>query len=281
MLVLNKAIGARCKAIDNKVIGGEMATKDKMYHGTIEMAYDPIKHMYTVNGLRVPSVTTVTGVMDKPALIPWAVNETINYVAGAWRPESKYSREQIDGILKDAKSARFRTSQKALNIGREAHEWVEAWIKGKILNIPTPPIPDYPPVRTAIESYLEWERATRPLYLSSERRVYSLKHMYSGTLDTLAVIDGAVTVTDLKTSKGIYPEYFIQCAAYAQAVSEEDDIKIGRLSVIRIPKDGGVVEVETRSDVDNLFSVFNACLTIWRWKNNWDPKSPDWNIDNS
>lgn len=241
-----------------------------LYDGAVTMVYDPIKHMYTANGVLVPSVTSVTGIVDKPALIHWAVNESLDHIRHVWKPGKGYTKDQIRAILYDAKEARFRTSGKALNIGTEAHDWIERYIKSRILDLTTPEMPDYPPILNAVNAYLEWEaQAGNIEYIASERKVYSRKYMYSGTVDILMEIDGKVIVADLKTSKAIYPEYYIQCAAYASAIAEEDDRPIDNISVIRVPKDGESVEIVERSDIDYLFGIFRACLVVWRWKNNW------------
>lgn len=252
-----------------------------LYNGEVEMRYDPIAHMYTANGIVVPSVTKVVGVIDKPALIYWAVNETIAHIKSSWKPDETYSNEQIQAILADAKGARFRTSQKALNIGSDAHDWVERYIKSKILNTPLPELPEYPPVLNAVNSYIEWEKDAGVEYISSERRLYSVKYAYSGTVDITMRVNDEVVVADLKTSKGIYPEYYLQCAAYASAIEEEDGIDVKRIAIIRIPKDGGEVEVEESEDLNTLFGVFRACLAIWRWKNNWNPEDEKWTRDYS
>lgn len=241
-----------------------------LYDGNVTMVYDPIEHMYTANGVLVPSVTGVTGVVDKPALIYWAVNETISHVKHMWKPGKEYTKEQIKSILYDAKEARFRSSGRAKNIGTEAHDWIERYIKSRILELQPPEMPDYPPVLSAVEAYLDWERNAGDLeYISSERKVYSRKYMYSGTVDILLRINGELVVADLKTSKAIYPEYYIQCSAYASAISEEDGSVVDKIAIIRVPKDGEGVEIAESVDVDYFFGIFRACLVIWRWKNNW------------
>jgi len=257
-----------------------MVIDQKMYGGKVVMEYDPIKHMYTANGLRIPSVTTIVGVIDKPALIYWAVNETVGYLKDVLQPNTPYNEMQIEAILDDAKSARFRKSQKALNIGSQAHDWVERYIKSKVLKTPEPSIPDYPPVAYAVHSFLEWEAEQSDIeYISSERRLYSFEHMYSGTVDITLRVGGELVVADLKTSKGIYPEYFLQCSAYAKAIEEEDGEKVSSLMVIRIPKDGSPVELQTSPNAEELFEVFKSCLLIWRWKNDWSTESKEWNLE--
>ena len=53
-----------------------------------------------------------------------------------------------------------------------------------------------------------------------ERRVWSSRHRYAGTIDALAWVDGKFGVLDIKTSTGFYPEYNLQTAAYVSALQE-------------------------------------------------------------
>lgn len=69
-----------------------------------------------------------------------------------------------------------------------------------------------------------------------ERRLWSLRHRYAGTLDALAWVDGKFGVLDIKTSTGFYPEYNLQTAAYVTAL-QEFDVK----RALSLPRD-----IETR-----------------------------------
>ena len=106
-------------------------------------------------------------------------------------------------------------------------------------------------------------------YESSERKVYSREFHYTGTADSVMRVDGRRVVADFKTSKGIYPEYLLQAAAYAHAVVEEDGGAIDDVLLIRVPKDGEAVEVaygtERGYTCEELFDVFVACLLLHRW----------------
>lgn len=255
-----------------------MATR-KLYNGEVELLFNETEHLYSVDGVIVPSVTRILGVIDKPALIPWAVNETVDNLRKTLKPGTLYTQEQLDFILRDSKDARFRQSKKALNIGSEAHDWLERYIKAQILSTPAPDLPEYPPVLAAVMSYIDWEkRYTDIKYHYSERKLFSKRYMYSGTVDIVIEINGNIVAADFKTSKGIYPEYLVQSAAYAKALEEELGIDITKVAVIRIPKDGNTVEIEVADNIKGLFDIFKCCLVIWRWKNDWSPTSAKWKL---
>lgn len=241
----------------------------KLYQGAVVMEYDARKHVYTVDGRPVPNVTKITGVIDKPALQYWAVNETLAFLGKNWRPKTAYTPAQIKAILADAKTARYRTSEKALNIGKLAHDWLERYVKARTLHYPAPEMPEYKPVRASVQSYLDWEKTRKITYWSSERKVYSRVYHYGGTCDVVLDLEGRTVVADFKTSGGIYPEYFLQVAAYAQAVAEEDAVAIDDVAVIRIPKDEAAVEVGFASNLGfswrGLLEVFLACLRIYNY----------------
>jgi hypothetical protein len=239
----------------------------KLYDGEITMTFDPEAHMYRANGELTPSVTAITKIIDKPALLYWAVNQTTERIAKLWQPGKEYTEDQIKAAIIDAKGSRFRTSKKAMDIGSQAHDWIEQYIKAKIYRFEYPPLPDYKPVERAVNAYLDWEEANDVVYHSSERKVYSKIYRYSGTVDIDFVVNGRRLVGDLKTSKAIYPEYYLQCAAYAQALSEELLHEYKGIVIIRLGKFVEDFEIVEISEYQKLFKVFDACLTVWKWKN--------------
>jgi hypothetical protein len=56
-----------------------------------------------------------------------------------------------------------------------------------------------------------------PGWLASEQTVVSRRYGYAGTLDALCTLGGRVTLLDVKTGRGVYPEACLQLAAYAHA----------------------------------------------------------------
>ena len=75
-------------------------------------------------------------------------------------------------------------------------------------------------IKPSIEAFLDWKEKHKIKVFDIEKRVVSKKYFYSGTLDVLAEIDDKFGVLDLKSSKEIWDDYFIQTAAYVQANNE-------------------------------------------------------------
>ena len=241
-----------------------------LYDGQVRLKFNHKSHRYQVDGRAVPSVTTILDVIGKPFLISWAVNEMARYILEQWTPFTSYDPVEISNIVEKGKNARLSKSKDATEVGRDAHEWIETYIQNKIRGTDSyQPLPSNPSTRFSVEAFLQWERNHSIRYIHSERRVYSRKYNFSGTVDLLAVVDGVTSVIDFKTSKAIYPDYFLQGGAYAQALLEEgiikslDDVQV---IIVRIPKDGGDVEVAYHKDVPYLIEVFGHALALYEYK---------------
>lgn len=224
-----------------------------------------------VDGLKKPSVTNITGVIAKPALTGWAVKVTTEWISARWKPGKAYTQKQINIILEDAKSARYRVSKKAMDIGSAVHDWIELYIKARIVGLPIPEMPDYDPVISGVNAFLAWEEHNKVEWVSSERKVYSREHGYVGTVDADAFVNGRRCIIDFKTSSGIYDEYFLQAAAYCIALEEEYGVKFDGLVILRVPKDGGEFEAKTNESagykIEELQEVFLSTLKLYLWEN--------------
>ena len=185
---------------------------------------------WTVNQLR--SATKVLSVISKPALIPWALKQGSEWVErnlyadeedkkiGAFKYTSRLGLAQI---VKGIKSAYRGSSGSAMETGTTAHEWIEDALKtfmsgeGSFGDDNLPDLPDDPDACNSIDAFKAWVGDNDIDFLSSEEKIYSRQDNYAGTLDCAAYVNGSLCIIDWKTSKGIYPEYHLQNAAYAQA----------------------------------------------------------------
>jgi hypothetical protein len=241
-----------------------------LYGGGVKLTFDGAKHAYLANGRKAPSVTTILKVLDKPALQWWAVNETLAFIAANWQADRPYTEREKDSILTSAKTARYRQNRDALDIGTTAHKWVENYVSARQRGVTSQPnLPKHPQVRSTVEAFLGWEDGHEVEYLQSERRLYSRRYHYAGTVDLIAMVDDRYSVIDFKTSKAVYPEYFLQGAAYAQALAEEDAARPAwdmRVTVVRIPKDGMEFEVVHSDKTEELIDVFLAARRIYEWQ---------------
>lgn len=260
----------------------------ELYDGDVVLKFDDNNHQYNalVDGeelVDVPSATTVTGVVDKPALRYWAVNETVDFLRDKLEPGTKYDEVELNQLLDDSKKARFKTSGRATKIGSLVHDWFEDYANFRIDGV-NPSIggpdeeadltlPYNEEARKSINAFLDWKENHDIEWLKAEDMIFSREFEYAGTYDAKAIVDGKRTIIDFKTSKGIYPEYWLQGACYASADMEETDDNIEQIMILRVPKFGGEFECATcdnPAEIQEHFETFRAALKIYRWKEIYD-----------
>ena len=264
--------------------------KKKVYHkypvydGEHLLEFEPSAHEYYLDGLLIPSVTGILDIKSKPALRYWAINETLKCIEKTIKPGKAYSKQQIDELLKLAKRASDRVSQKALDVGSMVHDWIEQYIKFCIEHDTPPEITEpedfeIPGVmflrynnesRSSINAFIEWTKSHDVKFIGTEEKIVSLKDRWAGTMDTRAIIDDRLGVWDWKTSKAIYPEYFVQTATYANGHQEMGADPYDDLWILRVPKDGGEFEAKNHTQlrvqysIQDLYSeVFLSCKKIY------------------
>lgn len=164
---------------------------------------------YIKDGVLVPGVTTVLGVLAKNALIPWA-----NKLGLQGIEVGKY----VDSLA---------------DIGTLAHKIVECYLTGQEVDYG-----DYSPnqriqAERAAGKFFEWEKKNTFKVIKSELQLVSEKYYFGGTCDIYADLNGKKTLIDIKTSKACYSEHYTQCAGYSILLEENgypvDDVKILRI----------------------------------------------------
>lgn len=240
--------------------GSSTFRKYTMYGGDVFMLFSPGFHRYKVNGTPTVGVTSVLSTLAKPALIPWAVNETIGYLKENLRPGVAYDEIQIKDMLDEAKKAHRTKKEKAGDFGTIVHAWLEDYIKGK-----NPETPVNPEIKQATEAFVSWVLKNKVKFTSSEKVVYSRRYNYAGTCDFTCEIDGKRYVGDIKTSKAIYNEYLLQVSAYRYALQEEmPDVTYDGMLIIRVPKDEkDSIEIKHFNDYQDNARAFIRLLEVY------------------
>lgn len=156
-------------------------------------------------GDKLPGVTTICGLLAKPALIPWA------YKSGR-----EHERLEMQG--KPAPKHLYDVVDKAAEIGTLAHACCEQLIKGG----PAVEIPDdcKEKVGKAVQAFQDWRSQAGVAFAAVEVPLVSETYQYGGTLDFICEIQGRLCLGDFKTSGGVYPEMLLQLAAYQQLWNE-------------------------------------------------------------
>lgn len=176
------------------------------------------------------SVTTVIGIIDKPALLYWAAEQTAKAaVAMAKTLPARLEEDGEDNVIKQLRDARFRKTKGELSdtaFGTEVHKLCETYA----LTGTKPSIDidlfgnDALNAQACLDRFDEWLDAFQPSYQATEVAVYSPRYGYAGTSDAFLTIDGVRFIVDYKSSRKsfgadgkptkIYPETSLQLAGY-------------------------------------------------------------------
>ena len=186
-----------------------------------------IHTVYKVDGERVPSVTTILGILNKPALLNWA-----------WKCG-------LDG--EDYKKIR----DKAAGIGTIAHEMVEKYLLKEPFDPSEYSQADLEKAEKAFSAFLDWEKAYKIVPEIVEGTIVSEQYKVGGTCDLVANTENGLILVDLKTSSGIYPEMRLQVAAYAQMLIENGH-DIREVHILRIDKEDGSFHHHKLGSPDDL-----------------------------
>lgn len=169
-------------------------------------------HGYRLDGRKIPGVTTVLGLLDKPALREWYAKEAAKRVIDYW-----------DEIVAMPPSARMdfvqrgpRERNKAAALrGTEIHALGAQLAAGEEVEVP-------PEHRGPVEAYARWMDEWDVVPIAAEVPVaYTVPGSeYGGTADLwcdLGARDSATALVDIKTGSGIFHETPVQLAAYGHA----------------------------------------------------------------
>jgi hypothetical protein len=234
------------------------------FNHTVELRYDVKNHEYllvTEDGLeQLPSVTHICHLLDKSqVLMPWATKcmyqeilEKVTNLDGT----VVVSWTEFEKIVKEAKTAHKRQLEKAGDVGSQAHNWIESYSKSLIDDAAaaTQLIIDNTPedmkAKSACIAFLDWSVKHNVRPICAERKVFSLKYRYAGTMDGTCLIDSCdnpeccpkefkdhLAIIDYKTSNYLYDEFVLQVASYKQAYQEETGEQIEDCFLIKLNKD--------------------------------------------
>ena len=185
------------------------------------LTFNPKSHRYTLDGQPIPSVTTILGRLNKPALIQWAANCAVDRIkAEAVTPyNDQMVRVVSDGVLEAARTAHATIRDAAGDVGTYVHAYARAALSDDLIAGVKPIDPAADRCCDGLENFFaDHEFET----LGVERKIVSQQYHYAGTCDFYGHIDGKLSVLDFKTGgERIYDEAWLQTSAYELALCEE------------------------------------------------------------
>jgi len=244
-----------------------------------------------VEGIPLPSVTTVLNIIAKPALVGWAKKISLEKVREEMLTEEVRHQliphdigygEWLDGMLSRAKARPDQVRDEAAEWGTQAHTWLSEVLEGKVEEEKVPE--EFQPV---VQGFSAWGALNGLVFERSEWMVYSKLYKFAGTVDIggYAVdVPGKQTkpfIADLKTGSGVYKEAALQLGAYAFCDTEMTGQPIEEGWILHIPRKqpekGESAFQAYRMDARHLkmaYWNFVNALELWRGMKEvfWDGK---------
>lgn len=184
----------------------------------------------TPSGNKYPSVTTVTGLLNKQSIMEW--------------------RKRV------GEAEANRISSRAAKRGTAIHKLCEDYLNNEFVE---PELFDVPMWNSLVPLLNRIDNVH-----CLETPLYSDHLQVAGTVDCIAEFDGKVSVIDFKTSSRIksrddITNYFMQCAAYAVAFEERTGVPVSRLVILMgVDNEDPIVFIEKRDTWIGEFIALRA-----------------------
>lgn len=198
------------------------------------------------DGSIVPGVTTVLGIINKPALVKWA---------------NGLGLKGIDSSTYVDETAR---------IGTLAHEMIQEYLGGPKWDRNDFDAGEIDIAENSILSFFEWEKQTGAKMNTSaiELPMVSEAYGFGGTVDWYGDIDGKKWLVDIKTAKALFPEHEYQVSAYYYMM-RENGYQVDGVRLLRVGRtedegfDDHVLDVPQLADG---WKVFLSALELYKAK---------------
>jgi hypothetical protein len=193
----------------------------------------------------VPGVTTIVGILDKPALVPWA------------------NRMGLQGI-----DTRKYVDDKA-DIGTLGHAKILGHLMGAPVDTSDYTANQIDAADNVCLSFFEWQKKHDLKILSAEEALVSEKYRFGGQYDIWGMLDSLSELIDLKTGSGIWEEHYYQVAGGYLLLLEEQGREIHQVRILNVPRseDENFAEVVLSQKMMQLCKeMFLDCLRIYNRK---------------
>ena len=220
----------------------------------------------------LPSVTNVLGVVAKPDLIDWKMEQAVLAALTLPRRENESLDDFARRVVEDSQSR----GKMAADFGTAYHAAADQIARG--IQIEPAGL-----VAPWLDHHRAWFKANCVRLLWTERTLVNHQHGYAGTADLLIEHQAyGLTLVDYKTQQvksnnpRAYPSWCYQLAAYRRALGQP----ITCLNLIINSTEPGppVEHVWTDEELAQAWTVFEAAQVIWRAEKSYDPREQG-NVD--
>ena len=191
---------------------------------------------YLIHGKKYARVTRINGIIAKPELQNWYAST---------------GKDKAKEILK-----------KRATFGSTLHKLIEVQLNGG--KITEENYDSY--LLESMSIFNKWMKQHSIVPESIEQHLWSNIYCYAGTSDFIGMIDGKRKIGDWKSSRDVYPEYWLQLSAYLVAFEEQTGLKLDGAFILQMRDGEYKFQEKTREELLDLFEVFKAAMIIYRWK---------------
>ena len=213
----------------------------------MKIEFDQKSHTYTLDGVSVPSVTTVIKAtvptpFSAAAWWGWKLGVQAAFHCG----EPALDVETLEAAAKLTDYRPDKTRDDAAARGNLIHAAMEHYAGDPVPINEKDFLAEYRPQLKALN---KWLSANDPEIHKAEQMVGHSLHMYAGTLDAFVtfhsgVHQGLTARLDWKTSKNVYPEqHFPQIEAYEEAAVYMGQFPADIRGVVHLPATGKPVKM--------------------------------------
>ena len=216
-----------------------------------------------------PSVTSILGIMAKPGLERWKLNQ----VALATLRTPKEDAESEHYWCNRVRNAAFEQVEQAADPGTMIHGALELAMAGEAYD---------PEMAVYVEPVLEWKRETGLLIVEREIRLVNEANGFAGTADVLFRYgQNGIGILDYKTRKTkpgekvrAYDNQALQLAAYAATYWGEENIgRVLAANVFISTTEPGRMDVVKHEALGKDWEAFKLVAALWRYVKGYDPRT--------
>jgi hypothetical protein len=212
----------------------------------------------------LPSVTSVLGIMDKPQLTAWKIEQAIMSSLTLPKEDGETLEEYAKRVVKDSK----QSTTKAAEHGTKMHEQMEHILLGRDCS-------KDPELQPYIKTFREWAEDNVEKTYWCERALVGAG--YAGRCDAYVKLKGiGDAIIDLKNRKvnpKYDPFYDSDCAQlWAYRIASENP-KAACVSVVLAANDPETLVIHQWSEEELHESgiAFQAMLKVWAWSKKYVP----------
>ncbi len=219
----------------------------------------------------LPSVTNILGVVAKPDLVDWKMEQAV--LASLTLPRRE--GESLDAFAR-------RAVEDSKGGGRSAAQFGTAFHAGAVLVAKSIEVDPAGPCAAWLDHYRAWFQANCLRLVWTEQVLVNAEAGYAGTADLLMEHRAyGLTLVDLKTQqvKGpggrppkarAYPSWGYQLAAYRRAIGEK--VACMNLIVNSVEPGPPIEHLWSQEELERAWKVFEAAQVIWRTEKGYDPR---------